>query len=144
MPRRYRWPTISTTTRTIPRPVSGLRTSRASPTAACSSTGSGRSRSASRSSCSKAARPQAVRAPRDTIPEVLALVAEHPAVDAIIYLGLGIQSNQARMLREGGFFPDYGLDRIVAYHERQDMRFANAAADISLATGKPILTATEL
>jgi acetyltransferase len=81
---------------------------------------------------------------RDTIPEVLALVAEHPAVDAIIYLGLGIQSNQARMLREGGFFPDYGLDRIVAYHERQDVRFANAAADISLATGKPILTATEL
>ncbi|MDQ1467578.1 MAG: acetate---CoA ligase (ADP-forming) subunit alpha, partial [Actinomycetota bacterium] len=81
---------------------------------------------------------------RDTIPEVLALVAEHPAVDAIIYLGLGIQSNQARMLREGGFFPDYGLDRIVAYHERQDVRFANAAADISLANGKPILTATEL
>ncbi|HEY5011764.1 MAG TPA: acetate--CoA ligase family protein, partial [Acidimicrobiia bacterium] len=81
---------------------------------------------------------------RDTIPEVLALVAAHPAVDAIIYLGLGIQSNQARMLREGGFFPDHGLDRIVAYHERQDARFAAAAAEISEATGKPILTATEL
>ena len=81
---------------------------------------------------------------RDTIPEVLELVARHPDVDAIIYLGLGIQSNQARMLREGGFFPDYGLDRIVAYHERQDARFATAAAEISLATGKPILTATEL
>ena len=81
---------------------------------------------------------------RDTIPEVLELVARHPDVDAIIYLGLGIQSNQARMLREGGFFPDYGLDRIVAYHERQDARFAAAAAEISIATGKPILTATEL
>jgi acetyltransferase len=81
---------------------------------------------------------------RDTIPEVLELVARHPDVDAIIYLGLGIQSNQARMLREGGFFPGYGLDRIVAYHERQDARFATAAADISQATGKPILTATEL
>jgi acyl-CoA synthetase (NDP forming) len=81
---------------------------------------------------------------RDTIPEVLELVARHPDVDAIIYLGLGIQSNQARMLREGGFFPDYGLDRIVAYHERQDARFATAAAEISIATGKPILTATEL
>jgi len=81
---------------------------------------------------------------RDTIPEVLELVARHPAVDAIIYLGLGIQSNQARMLREGGFFPNYGLDRIVAYHERQDARFAAAAADVSIATGKPILTATEL
>jgi acetyltransferase len=81
---------------------------------------------------------------RDTIPEVLALVAEHEAVDGIIYLGLGIQSNQARLLREGGFFPDHGLERIVAYHERQDARFAEAAAEISRATGKPILTATEL
>jgi acetyltransferase len=81
---------------------------------------------------------------RDTIPEVLALVAEHDAVDAIVYLGLGIQSNQARLLREGGFFPDHGLERIVAYHERQDARFATAAAEISSATGKPILTATEL
>ena len=81
---------------------------------------------------------------RDTIPEVLELVARHPQVDAIIYLGLGIQSNQARMLREGSFFPGHGLERIVAYHERQDARFAAAAADISNATGKPILTATEL
>ena len=61
-----------------------------------------------------------------------------------MYLGLGIQSNQARLLREGGFYPDHGLERIVAYHERQDARFAQAAADISDATGKPILTATEL
>ncbi len=81
---------------------------------------------------------------RDTIPLVLELVARHPAVDAIVYLGLGIQSNTARMAREGGFYPDYGLDRIVAYHERQDARFARAAADIAEATGKPILTATEL
>jgi acetyltransferase len=81
---------------------------------------------------------------RDTIPEVLRLVAEHPDVDAIVYLGLGIQSNTARLLREGPFFPDHGLERIVAYHERQDARFAQAAADISTATGKPILTATEL
>ena len=44
----------------------------------------------------------------------------------------------------GGFYPDHGLERIVAYHERQDARFAQAAAEISDATGKPILTATEL
>jgi len=81
---------------------------------------------------------------RDTIPEVMEMIASHPGVDAVVYLGLGIQSNQARMLREGGFHPDHGLDRIVAYHERQDARFAEAAHDISLATGKPILTATEL
>jgi acetyltransferase len=81
---------------------------------------------------------------RDTIPEVLQLVAEHPDVDAIVYLGLGIQSNTARLMREGPFYPDHGLERIVAYHERQDERFARAAAEISDATGKPILTATEL
>jgi len=81
---------------------------------------------------------------RDTIPAVMKLVAEHPDVDAIVYLGLGIQSNQARMMREGRFFPDHGLARIVEYHERQDIRFAEAAAELSDATGKPILTATEL
>jgi acetyltransferase len=81
---------------------------------------------------------------RDTIPVVLELVARHPDIDAIVYLGLGIQSNQARLARTGGFYPDHGLERIVAYHERQDARFAQAAADIADATGKPILTATEL
>jgi acyl-CoA synthetase (NDP forming) len=81
---------------------------------------------------------------RDTIPEVLALIAEHPDVDAVIYLGLGIQSNQARMMREGRFYPDHGLERIVAYHERQDERFAEAAHELSVANDKPILVATEL
>jgi acyl-CoA synthetase (NDP forming) len=81
---------------------------------------------------------------RDTIPEVMEMVANHPEVDAIIFLGIGIQSNQAKLMRNGPFYPDHGLERIVEYHERQDARFAQAAADISDATGKPILTATEL
>lgn len=81
---------------------------------------------------------------RDTIPEVMEMIAEHKDVDAVIYLGLGIQANQARLMREGQFHPDYGLDRIVEYHERQDARFAQAAHDLSVATGKPILLATEL
>ena len=81
---------------------------------------------------------------RDTIPEVMEMIAGHDAVDAIVYLGLGIQSNQAKMMLDGPFHPDHGLDRIVAYHQRQDQRFAQAAAEISGATGKPILTATEL
>jgi len=81
---------------------------------------------------------------RDTVPEVLELVARHPGVDAVIYIGLGIQSNQARLMREGRFWPDPNLERIVAYHERQDARFAAAAAEVSEATGKPVLTATEL
>ena len=81
---------------------------------------------------------------RDTIPAVLRLVAEHDAVDAVILLGLGIQSNQARMMRDGPFYPDHGLARIVEFHDRQDARYATAAAELSESTGKPILAASEL
>lgn len=81
---------------------------------------------------------------RDTVPELMELVARHPSVHAVVYLGLGIQSNQAKLMRGGGWYPDHGLERIVAFHERQDARYAQAAADVSAATGKPILTATEL
>ena len=81
---------------------------------------------------------------RDTIPEILEIVARHDMVDAIIYLGIGIQSNQARLMREGRFYPDHGLERIVNYHERQDERFAQAAHLTSQKYDKPILTATEL
>lgn len=81
---------------------------------------------------------------RDTIPEVLEMITAHPDVHAVIYLGLGIQSNQARLMREGGFHPAHGLDRIVAYHERQDQRFAEAADELSRRYDKPILAATEL
>ncbi|HEX6236779.1 MAG TPA: CoA-binding protein [Acidimicrobiales bacterium] len=81
---------------------------------------------------------------RDTVPRVLELVAGHPEVDAVIFLGMGVQSNQARLMREGPFWPDHGLERIVAYHERQDARYAEAVAEVATATGKPVLTATEL
>ena len=81
---------------------------------------------------------------RDTIPELLDVIANHPEVDAVVYLGLGIQANQAALARAGGFHPDFGLDRIVDFHERQDARYAQAAAEASARTGKPILTATEL
>lgn len=81
---------------------------------------------------------------RDTIPDLLELIAAHPEVDAIVYLGLGIQSNQARLMREGRFYPDHGLERIVAYHERQDERFAAAADEVSRRHDIPVLTATEL
>jgi acetyltransferase len=81
---------------------------------------------------------------RDTIPTVIDLIAAHPEVDAVLYLGLGIQSNTAALLRTGGFYPDHGLERIVDYHERQDARFATAAAEASERYGKPVLCATEL
>jgi acetyltransferase len=81
---------------------------------------------------------------RDTIPEVIDLIVGHPDVDAVVYLGIGIQSNTAALLRSGRFYPDHGLERIVEYHERQDARFAQAAADASDRYDKPVLVATEL
>ncbi|MDH3754209.1 MAG: CoA-binding protein [Acidimicrobiia bacterium] len=81
---------------------------------------------------------------RDTVPEVLSLVASHDTVDAVIFLGIGIQSNQARLLREGPFYPDHGIERIAGYHERQDQRYARAAVEVSETTRKPVLVATEL
>ncbi len=81
---------------------------------------------------------------RDTIPEIMAIIADHPEVDAVLYLGIGIQSNQAKMFRTGPWGNDPDVTRIIAYHERQDARFALAAAEISEQTGKPILVATEL
>ncbi len=81
---------------------------------------------------------------RDTVPAILDMVADHPDVDSIVFLGLGIQSNTAAMMRGGPFYPDFGLDRIVGFHERQDARYAEAIADISERTGTPIVVATEL
>lgn len=81
---------------------------------------------------------------RDTIPEVLDLVCAHPEVDAVVHLGIGIQAASAQVLRTGRFYPDHGLERIVAFHERQDRRYAQAAREASERHGKPVLTATEL
>ena len=81
---------------------------------------------------------------RDTIPEVLDIVCRHPDVDAVIHLGIGIQAASANVLKTGAFYPDFGLERIVAFHERQDRRYAEAAREASERHGIPVLTATEL
>jgi len=81
---------------------------------------------------------------RDTVPDVLDLVCAHPDVDAVLLLGMGIQSNQAHAFRSGPFFPGHGLERICEFHERQDRRYADAARDASERHGKPALVATEL
>jgi acyl-CoA synthetase (NDP forming) len=81
---------------------------------------------------------------RDTIPDALDLVCAHPDVDAVVFLGLGIQANQANVFRSGRFYPGHGLDRIVEFHERQDRRYAEAARAASERHGKPVLVATEL
>ncbi len=81
---------------------------------------------------------------RDTIPAVLDLLCAHPDIDAVLHLGIGIQSNQAHAFRTGPFFPDHGLARIAAFHESQDRRYAEAATEASQRHGKPVLVATEL
>ena len=50
----------------------------------------------------------------------------------------------ADLERNGPFYPDHGLERIVEYHERQDTRYATAAIEAERKYGKPILVATEL
>ncbi len=81
---------------------------------------------------------------RDTVPEILDLVCGHSEVDAVLHLGLGIQSATAQTLATGEYYPDYGLDRMTAFHQKQDARYARAAADASVRHGKPVLSATEL
>jgi acetyltransferase len=81
---------------------------------------------------------------RDTIPAVLDLLCGHPEIDAVLHLGIGIQSNQAHAFRTGEFFPGHGLERIAGFHENQDRRYAQAAQETSERFGKPVLVATEL
>jgi len=81
---------------------------------------------------------------RDTVTEIMDIVAGHDSIDAVIFLGIGIQSNQAKMMRAGSFYPYHGLERIVAYHEKQDERYAVTAREVSRKHNKPILIATEL
>lgn len=81
---------------------------------------------------------------KDTVPEVLRSVVAHPGIDAVIMLGVGIQSNQGALERNGPFYPEHGLERIVAFHDRQDRRYVETAIELSAEFGKPVLVATEL
>ena len=47
-------------------------------------------------------------------------------------------------MRTGPFYPGHGLERMVAFHQRQDRRYAQAAREASERHAKPVLTATEL
>ena len=81
---------------------------------------------------------------RDTIPDLLDLVAGHPGIDSVLQLGLGIQGNTAALTRRGPFHPGHGLERIVDFHERQERRYAEAASEASARHSKPVLVASEL
>jgi acetyltransferase len=62
----------------------------------------------------------------------------------VVQLGIGIQAASAQVLKTGPFYPEHGLERIVAFHERQDRRYAQAAREASERHAKPVLSATEL
>jgi len=81
---------------------------------------------------------------RDTIPTALHTLAAHPAVDAVLMLGMGIQSNTAALMRRGQFSELEDVARICSFHERQDRRYAEAIVQASQETGTPILAASEL
>lgn len=81
---------------------------------------------------------------RDTVPALIDAVAAHPSVDAIVFLGLGIQSNQASLMSAGPFATDVDVARIADYHRRQDTRYVEAAVTASTHHGKPVVLATEL
>jgi acetyltransferase len=81
---------------------------------------------------------------RDTIPELLDLMAAHSEVDAIVYLGIGIQAAQGHAFKSGPFYPGHGLDRMAEFHATQDRRYALAAAQASERHRKPILIASDL
>jgi acyl-CoA synthetase (NDP forming) len=81
---------------------------------------------------------------RDSVSAILRVICGDSQVDAVLFLGLGIQSNQASLMRNGPFYPEFGLERIVNYHERQDRRYVEAIGQLMAEFDKPILVATEL
>lgn len=81
---------------------------------------------------------------KDTIVDVLNAVVAHDAFDAVLLLGMGIQSNQAKLEEFGGFYPDFGLERIVSFHYRQDARYVSEALRLGDEQQKPVAIATEL
>ena len=72
------------------------------------------------------------------------MIAAHEDIDAVIYLGMGIQAAQAELFKSGPFHPGHGIGRIAEFHDNQDRRYATAAAEASVRHGKPVLVATDL
>ncbi len=80
---------------------------------------------------------------RETIPEMIDLVLSHETVDALIFLGLGIQGNIARLYRESRFLNE-GIDRIINFHTAQEKKYVSALVEGANNWNKPVLVASEL
>lgn len=81
---------------------------------------------------------------RDTVTSAIETLCVSGEIDAVLLLGLGIQGNQARMMAQGRYANVGDLARIIAYHERQEMRYVEAASRASERFGVPVALATEL
>lgn len=79
---------------------------------------------------------------RETVTTALRMLCESGEFDLILLLGVGIQGNQARMMIDGPYAGD--LTRITDYHERQEMRYVDAAADLAAEFGIPVALASEI
>lgn len=81
---------------------------------------------------------------RDSVVDAIDILASSGDVDALLLLGVGIQSNQANLHREGVLVADDGVQRMIRYHEQQDLRYVKAAHDAMLEHQIPVLVASEL
>ena len=80
---------------------------------------------------------------RETIPKMIDLVLSHKAVDALIFLGLGIQGNIARLFTESDYL-DSSMERIINFHRNQEKAYVESLLKASKKWDKPVLVATEL
>lgn len=80
----------------------------------------------------------------DSVVHALSVLGNAHEVDAVVLLGVGIQSNEAGLMRMGREMGLPNLDRMIAFHERQDLRYVEAAHHVYSETGTPVLIATEL
>ena len=80
---------------------------------------------------------------RDTIPTLIPLILEHPQVDSMIFLGLGIQGNVARTYIESSVATTE-TKKMANFHISQEKRYAEAIIQASKDFKKPVFVATEI
>ena len=80
---------------------------------------------------------------RDTIPTLIPLILEHPQVDSMIYLGLGIQGNVARTYIESPIATTE-TKKMADFHISQEKRYAEAIMQASNDHDKPVFVVTEI
>lgn len=81
---------------------------------------------------------------KDSLVCGLDVLAGSGEVDAILLVGIGIQSNQANVMESGPLAATPGLGRMIDFHHRQDLRYVQAAMRVTGELGIPVAVASEL